>query len=211
MDLSFAITAGPRQLSHSRVRVPRDSWPYFTVSNSKLPQPGGLGSRIYIPQEQGGPVIPPGTTGFLFRRLLRLARLRWRYLNPPPHGLNWTELTSVGRVIQHRSGPNRKHRYPVNGPRGNNASCNCSTVGWHHRLRDVFICCVCTGHNPATGLHDTIYLLSISALYCMSFKLLMKEWHRLYLVLLHVHGVGIILGRYRQQCYRGLKDRMMND
>jgi hypothetical protein len=28
-------------------------------------QPGGPGFRIYIPQEQGGPVIPPGT-GFLF-------------------------------------------------------------------------------------------------------------------------------------------------
>jgi hypothetical protein len=38
---------------------------------------------IYIPQEQGGPVIAPGT-GFPFRRLLRLAVLRWRYWNPPP-------------------------------------------------------------------------------------------------------------------------------
>jgi hypothetical protein len=46
-------------------------------------QPGGPGPRIYIPQEQGGPVIPPGT-GFHFRRLLRLAGLRWRYSNPPP-------------------------------------------------------------------------------------------------------------------------------
>jgi hypothetical protein len=33
----FTITARPRQRSHSRVRVPRDSWPYFTVSDSKLP------------------------------------------------------------------------------------------------------------------------------------------------------------------------------
>jgi hypothetical protein len=33
------------------------------------PQPGGAGPRIYIPQEQGGPVIPPGT-GFPFHRLL---------------------------------------------------------------------------------------------------------------------------------------------
>jgi hypothetical protein len=38
----------------------------------RLPQPGGPGHRIYIPQEQGGPVIPPGT-GFPFRRLLQLA------------------------------------------------------------------------------------------------------------------------------------------
>jgi hypothetical protein len=39
----------------------------------------------YVPQEQGGPVIPLGT-GFPFLRLLRLARLRWKYSNPPPHG-----------------------------------------------------------------------------------------------------------------------------
>jgi putative component of toxin-antitoxin plasmid stabilization module len=29
------------------------------LSHLRLPQPGGSGSRIYIPQEQGGPVIPP--------------------------------------------------------------------------------------------------------------------------------------------------------
>jgi hypothetical protein len=34
----------------------------------RLPQPGGPGPRIYIPQGQGGPVIPPGT-GFPLRRL----------------------------------------------------------------------------------------------------------------------------------------------
>jgi hypothetical protein len=33
------------------------------------------------PQDQGGPVIPP-RTGFPFRRLLRLAGLRWRYSTP---------------------------------------------------------------------------------------------------------------------------------
>jgi hypothetical protein len=52
----------------------------------RLSQPGGPGPCIYIPQEQGGPVIPPGT-GFPFRRLLRLAGTRWRYSIPPPHGL----------------------------------------------------------------------------------------------------------------------------
>jgi hypothetical protein len=50
-----------RQRSYSQVRVPRGSWPYFTVSDLRLSQPGGPGPRIYIPQEQGGPVIPPGT------------------------------------------------------------------------------------------------------------------------------------------------------
>jgi hypothetical protein len=83
----FKIIAGPRQRSHSCVRVSRDSWPYFTVSDSRLPQPGGPSSRIYIPHEQGGPVIPPGTR-FPFRRLLRLAGLRWRYSNPHPRGSN---------------------------------------------------------------------------------------------------------------------------
>jgi hypothetical protein len=42
------------------------------LSHLRLPQPGGPGSSIYIPQEQGGLVIPPGN-GFLLRRLLRLA------------------------------------------------------------------------------------------------------------------------------------------
>jgi hypothetical protein len=35
--LSFTIASGPLQRSHSRVRVPRDSWLYFTVSDSRLP------------------------------------------------------------------------------------------------------------------------------------------------------------------------------
>jgi hypothetical protein len=77
----FAIDAGSRQRSQSWARVPRDSWPNFTVSDSRLPKLGGPGPCIYIPQEQGGPVIPP-VTGFPLRRLLRLAGLRWRYSNP---------------------------------------------------------------------------------------------------------------------------------
>jgi hypothetical protein len=59
MRLSFTIAAVPRQRSHSQVRVPRDSWPQFAVSDSRLPQPGGPDPRIYIPEEQGGTVIPP--------------------------------------------------------------------------------------------------------------------------------------------------------
>jgi hypothetical protein len=35
-------------------------------------------------KQEGGPVIP-SDTGFTFRRLLRLAGLRWRYSTPPPH------------------------------------------------------------------------------------------------------------------------------
>jgi hypothetical protein len=56
-DLPFTstIAAGPRQRSHSYVRVPRDSWQYFTLSDSRL---GGPGPRSYIPQEQGGRLYP---------------------------------------------------------------------------------------------------------------------------------------------------------
>jgi hypothetical protein len=65
MGLSFTIAAGPCQRSYSQVLVPRNSWPYFTVSDSRLPQPGGPSLRIYMRQEQGGPIITPGT-GFPF-------------------------------------------------------------------------------------------------------------------------------------------------
>jgi hypothetical protein len=47
---------------------------------------------IYIPQEQRGPVIAPGS-GFPFRRLLRFAGLRWRYSNPPPQWHSRLPLT----------------------------------------------------------------------------------------------------------------------
>jgi hypothetical protein len=61
----FFLAAGPRQLSHSRVRVSRDSWPYFTVSHSNS---SNLEDQVPV-------FIPPGT-GFLSPRLLRLAGLR---------------------------------------------------------------------------------------------------------------------------------------
>jgi hypothetical protein len=83
MGLSFTFAAGSRQHSHFQVRVLRDSSPHFTVSHSRLPQRGEPGPRIYIPQEQCGPVIPP-STGFPFLHLLWLAGLRWRYSIPPP-------------------------------------------------------------------------------------------------------------------------------
>jgi hypothetical protein len=73
--LARAVTLGSKSLrTHGHI----------LLSHLRLPQLGRPGSRIYIPQEQGGPVISPGT-GFPFCRLLRLAGLRWRYSNPPPH------------------------------------------------------------------------------------------------------------------------------
>jgi hypothetical protein len=52
----------------------------------RLDKPGGPGSHIYIPQEQGGTVILP-SIGCPLRHLLRLAGLRWSYSNPP---LTWS-------------------------------------------------------------------------------------------------------------------------
>jgi hypothetical protein len=43
--MSFTIGAGPRQ--RSKVRLPRDSWPHFIASNSRLSQPGGPDNLIY--------------------------------------------------------------------------------------------------------------------------------------------------------------------
>jgi hypothetical protein len=68
LGLARAVTLGSR--SH------RNHDPIL-LSLLRLPQPGGPGPRIYIPQEQGDPVIPSGT-GFPFRRLLRLTRLQLR-------------------------------------------------------------------------------------------------------------------------------------
>jgi hypothetical protein len=71
----FAVTFGSKS---------RRTHSHILLSHLILPQPGWPGPHIYIPREQGGPVIPPGI-GFHFRRLLRLAGLRWRYSNLPPH------------------------------------------------------------------------------------------------------------------------------
>jgi hypothetical protein len=68
----------------------------------RLPQPEGPGPCIYIPYEQGGPVIPPGT-GFPFCRLLRLAVLRWRYSNLSPHGLG--KQSSSSYIVKVTSWP----------------------------------------------------------------------------------------------------------
>jgi hypothetical protein len=51
---------------------------HILLSHLRLRQTGGIGPRIYIPPEQCGPVITPGNE-FLFRGLLRLARVRRRY------------------------------------------------------------------------------------------------------------------------------------
>jgi hypothetical protein len=65
----------PLRHSHSRVRVQWESRPYFTASNSRLP----------------------------FRRLVQLARIRWKYSTPPPHGnalipSNWCPYIDPARM-----------------------------------------------------------------------------------------------------------------
>jgi hypothetical protein len=42
-------------------RSPAELNGHILLFHLRLPQPGGPGPRIYIPQEHGGPVIPPGT------------------------------------------------------------------------------------------------------------------------------------------------------
>jgi hypothetical protein len=74
-----------RQRSHSQVQVPRGSWPHFTVSNLRLPPPGGQGPCIYIPQEQGGPVIPPGTGFSLTFADIRVLHFILTLQPPCPH------------------------------------------------------------------------------------------------------------------------------
>jgi hypothetical protein len=50
--IQFAVTL------RSKSRRTHD---HILLSHLRLPQPGGPGPCIYIPQEQSGPVIPPGT------------------------------------------------------------------------------------------------------------------------------------------------------
>jgi hypothetical protein len=68
MGLPFTIAAGPHQRSHSQFRS-RGTHDHILLSQIRDPQPEGPGPRIYIPQEQGGPVILPDTW-FHFRCLL---------------------------------------------------------------------------------------------------------------------------------------------
>jgi hypothetical protein len=49
--LPFTIGIGPRQRSHSWVRVPWDTWPYFTLSDSRI-SPRNRVAQLY-PQTLG--------------------------------------------------------------------------------------------------------------------------------------------------------------
>jgi hypothetical protein len=104
--LSFTISAGTRHRSHYRVRVPWDWRPYFTVLESRLP----------------------------FRRLLRLAGLRWRYSTPTPHGSPWTEI--ILSLVQPRN---------VHASQGTHVTRSSPTDAWCHRgpgKHRLLYCCV---------------------------------------------------------------------
>jgi hypothetical protein len=97
--VSFTSVAGPRQRSYFMVRVPRDSWPYSAVSESRPPPPIWRARSPYLhPLGTWCPSYTPGT-GFHFRHLLRLAGLRWRYWIPSPHGV--TAHSLIFLLIQH--------------------------------------------------------------------------------------------------------------
>jgi hypothetical protein len=68
-SLQVAVAVWPRQRSRSWVWVP---WDHILLSTFFTFPTWTGGPRIYTLQGLGGPVIPP-STGFAFRRLLRLA------------------------------------------------------------------------------------------------------------------------------------------
>jgi hypothetical protein len=78
MGLSFTIAAGPRQRSHSRVRICfRFAIPQTWMARYACLHPTGTGSSPFTPRH----CVP-----FSLLLTIRLTGLRWRYSNPPPHG-----------------------------------------------------------------------------------------------------------------------------
>jgi hypothetical protein len=69
-----------------------------SYSRLRLPKPGGPGPCICIPQEQGDPVIPPGT-GFPYCHFLWLTELQWWYSNPPPYRYSESDRTKCGEIF----------------------------------------------------------------------------------------------------------------
>jgi hypothetical protein len=57
----------------------------FYCLRYRFSQPECPGPLIYIPQKEGGLVIPP-VTGFPFHPFLLLAGIRWNCSNTSPHG-----------------------------------------------------------------------------------------------------------------------------
>jgi hypothetical protein len=66
MGLSFTVSAGPRQHSHSQVRVPRYLWSCFTVSDSKLPNLEGQASVCISPRNRVAQLYPQALGSLFF-------------------------------------------------------------------------------------------------------------------------------------------------
>jgi hypothetical protein len=60
----------------------------------------GQASVFIFLRKMGDPVTTPGNCLY-FRRILRLASLRWRYSNPPPCGDSLLSLGSFPRIYTH--------------------------------------------------------------------------------------------------------------
>jgi hypothetical protein len=58
MGLSFTVAAGPRQRTHSQVRVTRDSWPHFTVSFRDSPNLEGQVPVFMCPRNRVAELYP---------------------------------------------------------------------------------------------------------------------------------------------------------
>jgi hypothetical protein len=93
MCLSFKIATGPSQ------RSPAGLMATFYCLRFETPATWRARSRYLYPPGTGWPTFTPRYS-VPFRRLLRLARLRWRYSTPPPHFF----------IIELWGGPRRKHR-----------------------------------------------------------------------------------------------------
>jgi hypothetical protein len=116
MGLSFTIAAGPRHRSYFQIQALWESWPHFTVSDSRLPQSGESGPGIYIPKEQGGSVITPGTV-FPLRCLLQLVGLQWRSRTLSlTHRRVWAEQQTKERT--RTVTPKRQSGWPLLGNSG---------------------------------------------------------------------------------------------
>jgi hypothetical protein len=81
-----------------------------------------LASAVILGSESRGTrdhILVSQIRDFPFRRLLRLAGLRWRYSTPSPHGLyNWTEFYPLLRASRYRPHRPRSFSY-ANRFRGN--------------------------------------------------------------------------------------------
>jgi hypothetical protein len=109
MGLSFTIDAGLRQRSHSQVRVPRDSWPHFTVCDLRPSQAQGQVPVLISPRNKVAQLCSQAmgslfvasydsqSYGGVFRPLLHT----WF---PPT-------LTSIVLLITPLHGPSRKRRF----------------------------------------------------------------------------------------------------